>query len=1459
MIDKNDPKLTAFVLDELSAEERAQVQAAIDASDELAAEVEAIRAAKSMLEDVFAAEAGLSLSDEQKAVVESASEAGHVNKQSETMVPGKASRRRWVSLAVAAGLAAVLIGGAIYQATVHNEEGIAVAQVKLSPEETRELARNEEYTALPLRSSESGENQLAANESEGISQADFGELIDLIQTTVGDEIEPFPPELKLVITQSQSVTDELRDSSWLDSGLPMQADGRVEDSRSMTGKDGLFDQVQGGATVAGMGMGMGMGMGGKSMGMGGMGGQDVGGLLGGGKGENGRGRGYGYQGRYATPGLLPSTGGVELTLSETIASHDRRTQDLSVPDAEEWNANKSRREKFTGIRLAQQNGVEDRGSENGVADLPGDGQNMSRLQRRLLELQASKDSLRTRLGPGHPEAGRVGSRIRFRQEQIAEASKSTADDKDSEELRKALETRHQKLTKLVEAANALQKLENKLGKGHPDFIAALAKLDAMAKEAGLGKKAADPKPAAKDEPKSKPKPKSWKRVKAIPNTTRLMVGDKQELDLGGMQVNVRVDGFRARVLIDYFYYNDRDRQLEGNFKLRLPDDSSLYYFAFGESAYDLSPEGRLAKEEFANGKVQFVSLGPRQIANDRKHKWTGVKESRMVPREKAAHAYRETVRRRVDPALVEWSGAGVFNARIFPLAPKKLHRIVVGYDTQLVQTENGLAYELALPERTGDCKVELNVRQFEGMKCNVTTAPREKDASTASGIEADRWKQFEFDDETLPGGSSIRLTLEGAARALLQASDEEGDFWATRVLPQLESESVSGSSKAVFLVDTSLSSSPEKFNVWLKLLEQTLTNNRDSIEQFAVVFFDVDSHFWKEQWMPNTAENVASLKQTTESLALEGATNLYRAIETVASAKWISEGNGEAGADVFLLSDGAATWGETNLRLIDRMLQKPSLGSLFAYQTGLSGTSVRSLRFLAGQSGGAVFSVASDDEIANASTAHRQRPWLLKSISGEGASDVLTAGRVQWVYPGQAITVVGRGKPTGPLTLEFEQGGQTKAVRFEPTVIESDLASRMYGHVSVGQLESLGSEVFDVSTAYARHFRITGRTCSLLMLDSEEDYQRFKIKPEEDLFVVKSKAANEIVEGVLEKSAAKLADPKARLLARLARLESMPGMQFKTPTALKLAIEGMNIDAVSAPLGCKRTTGEGMSKEYFAAIAGQNIDYQAIEREAKNRGGSAAEAIKVWSNLVERNPGNIEIARDVAFTAMKLNRPAEAYYLLDRVARMRPFQGSIYPAMAQCLVDCGQADLAMVHYEVAMNGTFGRQGSKFRQIVAAEYSYLLRQVARGKLESGAKDFAEARLASLGKELPFGTADVVITMMWNRDQTDVDLHVTEPSGEECYYQHSTTQSDGRISDDITTGFGPEMYFNANAPRGKYKVEAKYYSQQQNRTSVRNRVYLTIFRALGTEAESVSREAIDLEKVGQKEPVLTLPVE
>ena len=82
----------------------------------------------------------------------------------------------------------------------------------------------------------------------------------------------------------------------------------------------------------------------------------------------------------------------------------------------------------------------------------------------------------------------------------------------------------------------------------------------------------------------------------------------------------------------------------------------------------------------------------------------------MVPRAQAAQAYKNVVRQQVDPALLEWAGAGVFQTRVFPLEPKRVHRIVVGYEIDLVRLANG-QYELAfdLPGDVPELSLDLHV------------------------------------------------------------------------------------------------------------------------------------------------------------------------------------------------------------------------------------------------------------------------------------------------------------------------------------------------------------------------------------------------------------------------------------------------------------------------------------------------------------------------------------------------------------------------------------------------------------------------------------------------------------------------------------------------------------------------------------------------------------------------------
>ena len=1417
---KNDPKLTAYAMGELSADEAREVEQLIADSPELTIAANEIRATILSLESAFADEPPLelALSEQQRSAIAAASKSGGNEIDEDAASIASVSRaakdiavtasRPWGRWLLAAAIGTVLIGGGVFLANPDIQLG-------------RHAAMNEASSGKPAGAKTAASVEAVGNVvdenlvDDSVLKLDFEPMLDLVQSTVESDqwSENTPTEsaplraaeanLELVVTNSQRGVEET-DEEFGESVARSQQLGRLskklaaipESVTSPPTSDRFRRQAQQGMEMAGEAMDeLGSAtrsdsISGKRRRPSGAAGEDL---------EDGFGGG-GFDEEIADR-QQPVQSGLPAGAAKQAyydpgkfdADSSRRVPTdspaIAFPTApEEWLAEKRSRVRFNELRLA---GAYD-GKGGGVGQFKvdvsevGDSLAKNNLSSERLTMEGSKTA--------------------------QQSTNSFLDDL------------------LLDSDEGKDEVRKELAIG--------GRLDQPAEP-----KSAEPKSAKRKE--AKKAPKTWKRVKAIPNTTRLMVGDKEELDLTGMQVNVQVDGFRARVLIDYLYYNDQDQQLEGNFKLRLPEDSSLYYFAFGESANELTPQRRLAGREFVDNGTQFVSFTPAAITKSRSDVWRNVKEARMVPREQAAYAFRETVRRRVDPALVEWSGAGVFNAKVFPLAPKKVHRIVIGYDVNLTRSGNQLTYQLDLPESTGDCRIEINAQDVEGIQYKIEPEVEPVEVDHNDELH----QRFTFDQRPEDG---IRLTATTETPLLLKSKELADEFWATQVTPELPVEEAVGSGRAMFMLDTSLSSAPDKFNVWLKLLETTLANNRDTMTEFGVLMFSVDGHFWKPQYVANTADNVAELKGTLENLVLEGATDLYAAMQKVTTTDWVTGGQAP---DLFLLSDGAANWGETNQRLIGSLLADKKTGSLFAYQTGMTGTAIANLRFLTGQTGGAVFSVASEDEIATASTAHRKRPWRLSGISAEGASDMLTAGRAEWVYPGQTLTVVGRGIVSGPMKLEFEQSGKTMSVTNEPKGIVSELASRLYGQISVGQLEAMGSEVFDISAAYARHFRVTGGTCSLLMLESEADYERFDIKPQEDEFVIKSKPASKLVADMLEKAASRLSDPKAQLLAWLKRLETMQGLKFAMPTALKLAIDDIDVVAVSQPLECTPLTRADVSKGYLNALAQEKLDYDVIAGQAKKRGRqSIDDSLKVFSSLIERNPGDVTMARDVAFTALELDRPAQAYHLLRSVAQQRPFQGSIYPAIGQCLAQAGQADMAIVYYEVALAGEFQRQGSKFRQIVAVDYMYLLRRIVSGKAKSSVVDFARARLETLTKKMPVSKADMLVTMMWNQDQTDVDLHVIEPSGEKCFYSHRKTNSGGEITDDITTGFGPEMYFNETAPDGKYKIEVKFFGNSQNRTSVKNKVYLTVFEEFGSDQERVTRRTIRLKDAGEQRTVM-----
>jgi len=961
--------------------------------------------------------------------------------------------------------------------------------------------------------------------------------------------------------------------------------------------------------------------------------------------------------------------------------------------------------------------------------------------------------------------------------------------------------------------------------------------------------------------------RTWQRSTITPNTSRLMIGEREELPLQALQANVQIDGFRARVLIDLYYYNHRDRQYEGTFKIRLPAEASLYYLAFGETIYK-SPKAQPLTNQMFLSVERTPDFGgdPDEIMRARRETWKEPKEARMVTKEKAAFAYTETVRRRVDPALAEWAGAGVYSARVFPLAPRTLHRIVIGYDVNLLEVGNELLYQFDLP-RVPQSVIDLHVKNYGGPPPVVQPALRGKPSRTE---DHDHYHFENLRTET------IEVRQQAPRPLLLTGRDQQlGEFFATRLrIPatsdvQLAAPADRAARRAWFLVDTSLSAAPDRMNIYLDLLQAILNNNRDTIESFQVQFFNIESHTWQAKWVPNTPENVTAAVEYARSLVLEGATDLEQALRFATTAlppaAEASTASSDQAVDMFLLTDGAATWGAIDADALIGVA--PANATLFAYTTGMSGDDTLLLARLSQSTGGAHFTVTSESAVANTAKAHRSPPWRLKAVDIPGGSDVLVAGRPVMVYPEQTLLIAGRGKPgSQPIALQLERGGQEKTFRIDVQRLESDLAPRIYGQIATDCLEAMKSATEDVAVAYARYFRVPGQTCSLLMLETEWDYQRFDIKPEDDALIVQVMAASDALERAQQEYEQQRNSAKAAFKARMRRLHLSEDFELELSPAMRIAIDGLPEEifrVVRRPLECKLRHWPDLPSAYQDEVLSERpLDYERVTEEAARRlqAASAADALKAVSSLVELDPGNLTLARDVAFSAMEWGMADQAYGLLERVAEARPFESATFHMLAQCLAAAGKVDLAILYYEMTLTADWQdtpfESTSALYQVAAFEYLRLLNQVERGELQARMRPFVRHRQASLKERLGMSAADLVVIITWNTDGTDVDMHVTEPNGDVCNYSHNKTQRGGRLSTDITTGLGPEIYILPKAEPGMYLIDADYFSADDNRVSTRTRVFATAYTYWGTDREQVHRATVTLPERKVRQNVLSL---
>ena len=165
------------------------------------------------------------------------------------------------------------------------------------------------------------------------------------------------------------------------------------------------------------------------------------------------------------------------------------------------------------------------------------------------------------------------------------------------------------------------------------------------------------------------------------------------------------------------------------------------------------------------------------------------------------------------------------------------------------------------------------------------------------------------------------------------------------------------------------------------------------------------------------------------------------------------------------------------------------------------------------------------------------------------------------------------------------------------------------------------------------------------------------------------------------------------------------------------------------------------------------------------------------------------------------------------------------------------------HARRAMRRTNDFQVSVF---ALEDLNGLLAWVAANREKAGAFVAPEID-AAYRRDLP---VKLRIVMTWDADETDIDLHVLEPNGEECFYGHRRTREGGFCSEDVTTGYGPEEYLKKDLEKGTYKVLSNYYASHQTTLTGATTVQATVYTDWATGEERMQILTLRLDKPKDK---------
>ena len=850
-----------------------------------------------------------------------------------------------------------------------------------------------------------------------------------------------------------------------------------------------------------------------------------------------------------------------------------------------------------------------------------------------------------------------------------------------------------------------------------------------------------------------------------------------------VSARVLLAGGFAETTLEITVGNREDRDVEAHLDLPLPEGASI-------SSYALEVDGRL-------------------------------REGTIVEKQVARVAFEETTRRNIDPGLLEKTGGNRFRTRIYPVPAKGTKRLRLSYLEPLKADGAGSHYQLPIPEGTVISKFSFAISTTDPA---TTITPGQ-----AGGLS---FAKRNFRRKAL----SFQMTSASPRAQVFAQSGRDGRryFHLTDPLPALPEVRRPVPGRILLVWDASNSGNLRDHRKELELLEGyfgTLANTTIDLHLLRNIVTSAAS-------FPVHDGDWSSLHQVLKNLSYDGATRLDHLDLRAPDYD-----------QVLLVSDGLSTMGSGKIRY-----GKIPVFTLHSSPQAHHGL----LKHLARETGGAVLDLDSGQAREALNELIHQRPTLLR-VTGAGLEEVLFD-----TLAGKAVVRGRLATQSTTVTLHYGANGVTRFRRNirlgGDGIRRGNIAPKLWAQAKADRLDINSKQNREEIVAHAKtHHLVTAHT-SLLVLDRLEDYLTHGIVPADPNLrkdYLARKREQERFDGSQAADLDAIYQDWKELVAwhqgawKNKKQESvdeapLPLNSPPAPAMVMPMMSGDDADFSGIVTGGLRSGSSAVSQNSIDGLLNQARasvkikdwqsgapylrDYEEAARSSRPllpvyqkwkakyhlSPGFYLEsadffadrnqpllAARILSNLAELSPESPELLRILAHRYGELGEHRLAEMLFREVADLRAEEPQSHRDLALALIELGRVREAEELLWKVISRRWSPRFEGLELIVLNEWNHLHRKYGkRISLRPSGKRFRHVL-----------DTDLRILISWDTDNSDMDLWVTDPAGEKCFYSNPLTKVGGRISADFTNGRGPEEFMIRKAPAGSYAVQAHYYGTRQ----------------------------------------------